>query len=193
MRLPPLRVGELLQRLGDLAAVERIALGRRNGLQRPRRGLEAEEFADLRRAAPGQEALREARLRLQDRRGRGPLLLHHRRHQVAALGDLDGRRHEVREGQLAEALGHRDPAADGARHRDRIDAALRRRAASAPYLRRKYSGVQAAGAQPEPLSPCSFLPSHRMQKASLPRPLLTGSSTVIAAAVAIAASTALPP
>ena len=41
--------------------------------------------------------------------------------------------------------------------------------------------------------PCSCLPSHRMAKASLPRPLLTGSQIVMAAAAAMAASTALPP
>ena len=43
------------------------------------------------------------------------------------------------------------------------------------------------------MRPCSSLPSHRMAKASLPRPLLTGSQIVIAAAAAIAPSTALPP
>ena len=43
------------------------------------------------------------------------------------------------------------------------------------------------------MMPCSCLPSHRMAKASLPRPLLTGSTMVMAAAAAIAASTALPP
>ncbi|MCY1517340.1 hypothetical protein D9M68_520180 [compost metagenome] len=66
-------------------------------------------------------------------------------------------------------------------------------AASAPYLALKYAGVQAFGAGPEAFRPCSSLPSHRMQKASLPRPLLTGSTSVITAAVAMAASTALPP
>jgi hypothetical protein len=66
-------------------------------------------------------------------------------------------------------------------------------ATSCPYLRRKYSGVQAAGARPEAFRPCSSLPSHRMQKESLPRPLLTGSQIVMAAAAATAASTALPP
>src|SRR3954466_10460284 len=65
--------------------------------------------------------------------------------------------------------------------------------ASAPYFLRKYSGVQPAGAGPEPLMPCSCLPSHRMAKASLPRPLLTGSQMAMAAAAATAASTALPP
>src|SRR6185312_6481049 len=65
--------------------------------------------------------------------------------------------------------------------------------AAAPYLRLKYSGVQVCGAQPEAFNPCSRSPSHRMQNASLPRPLLTGSQMVIAAAAAIAASTALPP
>ena len=57
----------------------------------------------------------------------------------------------------------------------------------------KYSGVQASGERPEALRPCSSLPSHRMQKASLPRPQPVGSTTVSAMAVAMAASTALPP
>ena len=67
------------------------------------------------------------------------------------------------------------------------------RTASAPCFLRKYAGVQAAGAGPEAFSPCSFLPSQRMQKASEPRPLLHGSTTVMTAAAAIAPSTALPP
>ena len=64
---------------------------------------------------------------------------------------------------------------------------------SLPYFFLKYSGVQAAGARPEAFSPCSSLPSHKIQKESLPRPLLTGSTMVMAAAEAMAASTALPP
>src|SRR3954467_6947066 len=65
--------------------------------------------------------------------------------------------------------------------------------ASSPYFLRKYSGVQLAGALPDAFRPCSSLPSHRIARASLPRPLLTGSQTVMAAAAAMAASTALPP
>ena len=66
-------------------------------------------------------------------------------------------------------------------------------AALAPCLSRKYCGVHAAGAGPDALRPCSLLPSHRMQNESEPRPLLHGSTIVITAAAAIAASTALPP
>ena len=65
--------------------------------------------------------------------------------------------------------------------------------ALSPCLRWKYSGDQAAGAGPEAFRPCSCEPSHRMQKASEPRPLLQGSTIVIMAAAAMAASTALPP
>src|SRR5437763_2927950 len=65
--------------------------------------------------------------------------------------------------------------------------------ACSPCFLRKYSGVQPAGAGPEPLMPCSCLPSHRIAKASLPRTLLTGSQIVMAAAAAMAASTSLPP
>ena len=58
---------------------------------------------------------------------------------------------------------------------------------------RKCAGVQAFGAHPEAFSPCSVLPSQISANESEPRPLLTGSTIVITAAVAIAASTALPP
>src|SRR5881392_1114646 len=65
--------------------------------------------------------------------------------------------------------------------------------AASPYFFRKYSGVHPAGAVPDELRPCSCLPSHRIANESLPRPLLHGSHSVITAAAATAASTALPP
>ena len=55
------------------------------------------------------------------------------------------------------------------------------------------SGVAAAGARPEPFSPCSLPPSQTSAKTSLPIPLEVGSTTVKVMPVAIAASTALPP
>jgi hypothetical protein len=57
----------------------------------------------------------------------------------------------------------------------------------------KRSSDQPEGERPEALRPCSFLPSHSMQNASLPMPLLVGSTTVSVIAVASIASTALPP
>src|SRR5882724_8400639 len=51
----------------------------------------------------------------------------------------------------------------------------------------------ALGARPDALSPCNCLPSHTIENESEPNPLLVGSRTVMHAAVAIAASTALPP
>ena len=57
----------------------------------------------------------------------------------------------------------------------------------------KRSGLQPAGERPEALRPCSSDPSQRIAKASEPRPLPVGSTTVSAAAAASAASTALPP
>src|SRR6185503_8598592 len=57
----------------------------------------------------------------------------------------------------------------------------------------KRSSDQPAEERPDALRPCSFLPSHNMQKASLPMPLLVGSSTVSEIAVASTASTAEPP
>lgn len=59
--------------------------------------------------------------------------------------------------------------------------------------RRKYSGDHAAGEWPDAFSPWSAAPSQISAKASPPRPHDTGSTTVSAAAAAMAASTALPP
>jgi hypothetical protein len=57
----------------------------------------------------------------------------------------------------------------------------------------KRSRAQPCGAAPLALRPCSWLPSHTRAKASLPRPLEQGSTMVMQAAAATAASTALPP
>ena len=62
-----------------------------------------------------------------------------------------------------------------------------------PCLRLKYSTFQAAGATPEEFRPCSCWPSQTMAKQSPPRPQETGSTSTMAAAAAMAASTALPP
>src|SRR5690606_28834901 len=64
---------------------------------------------------------------------------------------------------------------------------------SVPYLFLKYSVLQAAGAVPEEFRPCSLVPSHKMAKQSPPIPQETGSTSVIVAAAAMAASMALPP
>ena len=55
------------------------------------------------------------------------------------------------------------------------------------------SASNAAGERPEPLKPCKRCASQCKQKASDPKPLLVGSVTVSAAAVAMAASTLVPP
>src|SRR5690349_2909370 len=57
----------------------------------------------------------------------------------------------------------------------------------------KRSGVQAAGDRPDAFKPCSVEPSHMIANASLPTPLLVGSTIVSVIAAASAASTALPP
>jgi len=59
--------------------------------------------------------------------------------------------------------------------------------------RAKRSGACAAGARPDPFSPCSRSPSQTRAKASEPMPLTHGCTTVSVAAAAMAASTALPP
>ena len=60
-------------------------------------------------------------------------------------------------------------------------------------LPRNLSALRAAGDRPEAVRQCNWLPSHTMANASLPRPLLVGSTTYNAMAVATAASTELPP
>ena len=211
-RLDPLGLDRRRGRRAVIAPPLRARM-RADGLRRSRRGRtprrasaaiarsaraaagKREQLADLgRRGRCGRKASAKPGWSSQQRRRRDPLLLDDDRHRVAALGDLDRRREQVGERQLAEALATAPPSRHGARHGDRVPAAHRRRAARRRRAcARKYSGVQAAGARPEALRPCSFLPSQRMQKASEPRPLLHGSTTVITAAAAIAASTALPP
>ena len=61
------------------------------------------------------------------------------------------------------------------------------------FLLEKCSGVHALGDLPEAFNPTRFFPSHKIANASLPIPLLTGSTTVNVIAVANAASIALPP
>ena len=81
-------------------------------------------LAHLGRAALGHEGLGVAGLRAQLIGGGGPLVRHHRRHGVAALGDLDGRLEQLLERQLAQLFMQRGPARHHARHRDRVPAAL---------------------------------------------------------------------
>ena len=117
---------KLLDRLRDLAAIESLALALGDQPQRARRGLELEQLAHFGRPAPGQGALGKAGELAEFRGGVGPLLLHHDRQQVAALGDLDGRLQQVGKRQLAELFAQRHPGADGAGHGDRIETALGR-------------------------------------------------------------------
>ena len=58
--------------------------------------------------------------------GRGPLLLHHHGHQVAALGDIDSCLHQVGKRQFAKALAQRRPTCDGARNGYSVHAPLGR-------------------------------------------------------------------
>ncbi len=124
-------------RLRDLAAIEGLALARGDGAQGTRRGRESEPFADLGRTSLRQKGFGPTGLRLQERCRRDPLLLDHDRHGVAALGDLDRGREQLRERQLAEALGQRHPGRDRARHRHRVPAAHRRAGRIAAILARE--------------------------------------------------------
>ena len=114
-------------------------------------------------------------------------------HGIAALGDFDGGFEQVGEGQRAEAPDSSATQADTARHGDAVPAALKRHARIVSALGAEVLRRPARGATPLAFRPCSLVPSHRIAKASEPRPLLQGSTMVIAAAAAIAASTALPP
>jgi hypothetical protein len=148
-----MRCRKTLDRLRDLAAVIGLAPRLCDGAQAPRRSLELEQLADLGRTAPGHEGLGEARQGLQFGRSRRPFLLHHHRQQVAPLGDLDGRLHQVSERQLAEALAHRHPAAHRTGHGDGIEAAFGGRChvlpvLAAEILRRPGRRCAARGVQP---------------------------------------------
>ena len=118
------RLRKAHQGLGDLALIQVAAPAVGNAAQGARCGRKAEQLAHLGRTAPGQERGGKARQCAQLGRGRGPLLLHHHRHQVAALGDLDGRLHQVGKGQAAKALGQGAPGRHRPRHGDRVDAPL---------------------------------------------------------------------
>ncbi len=85
---------------------------------------EAHQFAHFRRAAARHEGLREARQVLQFRHGRRPLVGDDARHRMAALGDFDGRLHQIGKRQRTEFLMQRLPARNHARHGHRVPAAL---------------------------------------------------------------------
>ena len=117
-----------------------------------------------------------------------PDLRDDRRDEEAVARIADRRLEERGEGELAEAPAERHPGGDGAGDRGGVPALVRHRRAveALRASRRPASGRRRSGR-------CSLPPSQTMAKRSLPRPLLTGSTTVSAIAVAIAASTALPP
>ena len=170
-------------------------------LRRSRAALRAaagkrEALADLRARGPrGRKASAKPGCALQHRRRRGgPLLLHDDRHRVAALGDLDRRLEQVGEGQLAEALATARPSR---RPRRAPSPSPSRAPAASPRRRRTCAGSSRASTPPARgprrsgrAAACRPRGCRRRRE---PRPLLHGSTIVITAAAAIAASTALPP
>jgi hypothetical protein len=139
----------------DLAAVERFAARRADEFEGTRSVGHRHALADRRRAAVRQEGLRKARLARQLRhlRRQLPLVLHDRRHAETALGDLRGRRHQLLERQLAEALRYGHPRRHGTRHADAVHAAHRNALAvlslevlARPRRWRRAAGVQAVQA-----------------------------------------------
>ncbi len=89
--------------------------------------------------------------------------------------------------------GHRQPAVR--RHHRRAPRPARRRARRSADLgrRRAAASVSARGDRPDALRPCSRSPSQTIANRSEPMSFEPGWTTVSAIAVAIAASTALPP
>ena len=115
----------LHHRFRQLAAIEGIAVSFRDAGKGLCSLREHELLGDLRRATVRHEGLRKARLLFQDRYRCCPLVLHDRRHHVAARRQFDRRLQQVDERQLAEALRQLDPAGDHPGHRHRVPAALR--------------------------------------------------------------------
>jgi hypothetical protein len=91
----------------NLATIQRRAARLGDLPQRLGGSGKGEAFADFRRPALGQEGFLEAGLLDQrlDAESADPLVLDRGGHEIAALGDLDGRLQQVGERQLAEALG----------------------------------------------------------------------------------------
>ena len=109
--------------LGDLAAVEGLALGGGDLLERCGVVRKAEDLAGLGRAAAGHEGFGVAGLYVQFLGLDGPLAGDGGRDEEAVAAVADGGLEEFLERQLAEALRQHLPAGDAARDRDRVPAA----------------------------------------------------------------------
>ena len=101
---------------GNFALIKRRAFGFSNQTQRLRSRRKLKQLAHIRRAAVRHECLRKAGQLTQDGRGRRPLLLHHHRHAVAALGDFDGTLQQVGKRQFAEAFAQGHPTGHSTGH-----------------------------------------------------------------------------
>jgi hypothetical protein len=100
----------------------------------------------------GQKGLGKAWNALQLFHGRSPFALHDGGHQIATLGHVNGRLHQVGKRQLAKALAQRHPGRHRAGHGDGIDAPRGRRGGmgavlSAEVLRRPALRGAARGIQ----------------------------------------------
>ena len=96
---------------------------------------------------------------------------------------------QIGERELPKRLRKRDPAGHGARNRDRVPTGSWHRLESGETCRHPVLRARAPKRSARKTRP----PSDTIANRSLPRPLLHGSTTVSAIAVASAASTALPP
>ena len=121
-RIDRLRVTR--HRFGELAAVERVAVGLRDLRQRARERLARPVLAGHRRPSARHEMLEPAQVARHVRHGQRPFLGDDRRHGEAVARVADRGLEEIRERQLAEALRQRAPAGHGTRNGHRLPAAL---------------------------------------------------------------------
>ena len=145
-----LRVGH--HRLGQLAAIERLALGPGNLFERRRQPGRSEDLTDGRGSAPRQEVFGESRHRAQDRHGLGPLVGNHRAHRETVASVADCRSEQVRKRELAVTLGQRDPAGGRAGNRDRVPTRARHRVVVRETLRRPRGGRASRGVETRELA-----------------------------------------
>jgi hypothetical protein len=132
--------------------VERRALGARDLLERARVVGEHDALGRARRAP----VRREHALPLGERRKRGvrarPEVRSARRHEISVAREADRGFHQVCERQTPEALPHRGPARDGARHRDRLPASHRHAALPVERAARLPRGRTARRVEPDDLA-----------------------------------------
>jgi hypothetical protein len=134
--------------LGNVAAVERLALAGGDLFQDTSVFRKLEAFSRARRAAAWHEGLGEAGLVLELRHLLRPLRSDRRRDEKAFTAVLDRALEELLERQFPELRVQLDPRRHAARHADRIPAALRHAVASGEVRVVPRGGRAAGGVEP---------------------------------------------